>query len=117
LCTLELLSAGKVRQLAPIGDSETMSLVREIRCRSCSRGRRRRPRLGAGGYVLPVVSRVVGLAVAASSQARCKKSGSTGSVLRWWPRLAVGRSQSDDKEKFVFLSASSGGSGRRSQKG
>jgi hypothetical protein len=38
-------------------------------------------------------------------------------VLRWQPRLAVGRSQSDDKEKFVFLSASSGGSGRRSQKG
>nr|ACG27789.1 hypothetical protein [Zea mays] len=56
-------------------------------------------------------------AAAASSQARCKKSGSTGSVLRWRPRLAVGRSQSDGKEKFVFLSASSGGSGRRSQKG
>jgi hypothetical protein len=60
LCTLELLSARKVRQLAPIGDSETMSLVREIRRHSCSRGQRRRPRLGSGGDVLPVVSRVVG---------------------------------------------------------
>ncbi|KAF8716168.1 hypothetical protein HU200_026444 [Digitaria exilis] len=39
---------------------------------------------------------------AAASPARCKKSGSTGSVLRWRPRL-VGRSQSDGKEKFVFL--------------
>ncbi|XP_066363461.1 uncharacterized protein [Miscanthus floridulus] len=58
-------------------------------------------------------------AAASSSPARCKKSGSTGSVLRWRPRLAVGRSQSDGKEKFVFLStASSGGSfGRRNQKG
>lgn len=56
-------------------------------------------------------------AASSQSQARCKKSGSTGSVLRWRPRLAVGRSQSDGKEKFVFLSASSGGSGRRSQKG
>lgn len=58
-------------------------------------------------------------AAAASSPARCKKSGSTGSVLRWRPRLVVGRSQSDGKEKFVFFSAaSSGGSfGRRNQKG
>lgn len=57
----------------------------------------------------------------ASSRARCKKSGSTGSVLRWRPRLDVGRSQSDGKEKFVFLSAaaasSGGSSGRRNQKG
>jgi hypothetical protein len=44
--------------------------------------------------------------------ARCKKSGSTGSVLRWRPRL-VGRSQSDGKEKFVFLSASGGASGSK----
>lgn len=58
-----------------------------------------------------------GWSAAAASPARCKKSGSTGSVLRWRPRLAVGRSQSDGKEKFVFLSASSGGSGRLSQKG
>ena len=58
-------------------------------------------------------------AAVASSPARCKKSGSTGSVLRWRPRLVFGRSQSDGKEKFVFLSAaSSGGSfGRRNQKG
>ncbi|KAJ1264148.1 hypothetical protein BS78_09G240600 [Paspalum vaginatum] len=48
--------------------------------------------------------------LSAASPARCKKSGSTGSVLRWRPRL-VGRSQSDGKEKFVFLDAS--GSGRR----
>ncbi|CAN6331952.1 unnamed protein product [Urochloa humidicola] len=47
---------------------------------------------------------------AAASPARCKKSGSTGSVLRWRPRL-VGRSQSDGKEKFVFLSTSASGSG------
>jgi hypothetical protein len=120
LCTLELLGARKVRQLASIGDSETMSLVREICRRSCSRGRRRRSRLGAGGDVLPVVSRVAGwstAAAAASSQAHCKKRGSTWSVLWWQPWLAVERSQSDGKEKFIFLSASSGGSGRRSQKG
>jgi 9beta-pimara-7,15-diene oxidase len=36
LCMLELLSARKVRQLAPIRDNETMSLVREIRHRSCA---------------------------------------------------------------------------------
>jgi hypothetical protein len=113
LCTLELLSTRKVRQLAPIGDSETMSLVREIRRRSCSRGRRRRPRLVS----CPWSPGWSPAAAAASSQARCKKSSSTGSVLRWRPRLAVERSQSDGKEKFVFLSASSGGSGRRSQKG
>ncbi|KAL6620717.1 hypothetical protein ACP70R_035856 [Stipagrostis hirtigluma subsp. patula] len=41
-----------------------------------------------------------------SSPARCRKSGSTGSVLRWRQRL-VGRSHSDGKEKFVFLSAAS----------
>ncbi|CAL4901746.1 unnamed protein product [Urochloa decumbens] len=55
---------------------------------------------------------------ASPSPARCKKSGSTGSVLRWRPRL-VGRSQSDGKEKFVFLSASASGSGsgRRGRSG
>lgn len=37
LCTLELFSTRKVRQVAPINDSETMSLVREIR-RSCAAG-------------------------------------------------------------------------------
>ncbi|KAM0825283.1 hypothetical protein ACQ4PT_069657 [Festuca glaucescens] len=31
LCVLELLSSRKVRQLAPVRDSETMSLVKEIR--------------------------------------------------------------------------------------
>jgi hypothetical protein len=41
-----------------------------------------------------------------SSPARCRKSGSTGSVLRWRQRV-VGRSHSDGKEKFVFLDASS----------
>ncbi|KAL6609400.1 hypothetical protein ACP70R_039369 [Stipagrostis hirtigluma subsp. patula] len=41
-----------------------------------------------------------------SSPARCRKSGSTGSVLRWRQRL-IGRSHSDGKEKFVFLSAAS----------
>ncbi|XP_074587055.1 uncharacterized protein LOC141842955 [Curcuma longa] len=43
---------------------------------------------------------------ASPSPARCKKSGSTGSLLRWRLRdLVVGRSQSDGKEKFVFLAA------------
>lgn len=50
---------------------------------------------------------------AAASPARCRKSGSTGSVLRWRPRL-IGRSQSDGKEKFVFLNTgSASGSSRR----
>ncbi|KAL6620719.1 hypothetical protein ACP70R_035858 [Stipagrostis hirtigluma subsp. patula] len=55
---------------------------------------------------------------AAASPARCRKSGSTGSLLRWRPRL-VGRSQSDGKEKFVFLhtSAASSGSGRKGKSG
>ena len=55
-----------------------------------------------------------GQSSAPSSPLRCRKSGSTGSVLRWRTisdRL-VGRSQSDGKEKFVFFSAgSSTGSG------
>ncbi|XP_074587610.1 uncharacterized protein LOC141843450 [Curcuma longa] len=43
---------------------------------------------------------------ASPSPTRCKKSGSTGSSLRWRLRdLVVGRSQSDGKEKFVFLAA------------
>ncbi|CAD6237600.1 unnamed protein product [Miscanthus lutarioriparius] len=40
-----------------------------------------------------------------ASPRRCRKSGSTGSVLRW-RRISdrlVGRSHSDGKEKFVFL--------------
>uniref|UniRef100_I1PY24 Uncharacterized protein n=2 Tax=Oryza glaberrima TaxID=4538 RepID=I1PY24_ORYGL len=41
-----------------------------------------------------------------NSPARCQKSGSTGSVLRWRQRL-IGRSHSDGKEKFVFLSSGS----------
>lgn len=49
---------------------------------------------------------------AAASPARCRKSGSTGSVLRWRPRL-VGRSQSDGKEKFVFLNTSGASGSRR----
>uniref|UniRef100_A0A0E0JM08 Uncharacterized protein n=1 Tax=Oryza punctata TaxID=4537 RepID=A0A0E0JM08_ORYPU len=42
-----------------------------------------------------------------ASPRRCRKSGSTGSVLRW-RRISerlVRRSQSDGKEKFVFLNA------------
>ncbi|XP_048558828.1 uncharacterized protein LOC125539422 [Triticum urartu] len=46
-----------------------------------------------------------GSPLTASSPARCRKSGSTGSVLRWSQRL-IGRSHSDGKEKFVFLDAS-----------
>lgn len=43
---------------------------------------------------------------ASPSPRRCRKSGSTGSSLRWRLRdLVVGRSQSDGKEKFVFLAA------------
>jgi hypothetical protein len=40
----------------------------------------------------------------------CRKSGSTGSVLRWRSisDRFVGRSHSDGKEKFVFFSAGSG---------
>ncbi|PAN29342.1 hypothetical protein PAHAL_5G218100 [Panicum hallii] len=44
---------------------------------------------------------------APASPRRCRKSGSTGSVLRW-RRISerlVGRSHSDGKEKFVFLTA------------
>ncbi|RRT60170.1 hypothetical protein B296_00032182 [Ensete ventricosum] len=45
---------------------------------------------------------------AAPSPSRCKKSRSTGSSLRWRLRdLMIGRSQSDGKEKFVFLAAKS----------
>ncbi|KAI5020419.1 hypothetical protein ZWY2020_045307 [Hordeum vulgare] len=47
-----------------------------------------------------------------SSPARCRKSGSTGSVLRWSQRL-IGRSHSDGKEKFVFLDASPSNSGSK----
>ena len=52
----------------------------------------------------------------AASPARCKKSGSTGSVLRWRPRL-VGRSQSDGKEKFVFLNTTGAAPARPGRKG
>ncbi|XP_062232655.1 uncharacterized protein LOC133929916 [Phragmites australis] len=55
-------------------------------------------------------------AAAAVSPVRCRKSGSTGSVLRWRPRL-VGRSQSDGKEKFVFLNTSASGSERQGRTG
>ncbi|GJN15261.1 hypothetical protein PR202_gb02157 [Eleusine coracana subsp. coracana] len=36
------------------------------------------------------------------SPARCQKSGSTGSVLRWRQRL-LGRSSSDGTDKFVYI--------------
>lgn len=44
---------------------------------------------------------------APQSPARCHKSGSTGSLVKWKKisDLVLGRSQSDGKEKFVFLSA------------
>lgn len=48
-----------------------------------------------------------GQSPAPASPRRCRKSGSTGSVLRW-RRISdrlVGRSHSDGKEKFVFLTA------------
>ncbi|CAD6230497.1 unnamed protein product [Miscanthus lutarioriparius] len=48
-----------------------------------------------------------GQSSAPASPRRCRKSGSTGSVLRW-RRISdrlVGRSHSDGKEKFVFLTA------------
>ncbi|XP_020106308.1 uncharacterized protein LOC109722623 isoform X2 [Ananas comosus] len=43
----------------------------------------------------------------APSSARCRKSGSTGSLMRWrvLSDLVVGRSHSDGREKFVFLAA------------
>ncbi|KAJ4780736.1 hypothetical protein LUZ62_064993 [Rhynchospora pubera] len=46
-------------------------------------------------------------ASAPQSPARCHKSGSTGSLVKWKKisDLVLGRSQSDGKEKFVFLSA------------
>ncbi|XP_047061251.1 uncharacterized protein LOC124668098 [Lolium rigidum] len=50
----------------------------------------------------------------------CRKSGSTGSVLRWRSisDRFVGRSHSDGKEKFVFLSAGSGsGPPKQDEKG
>jgi Protein of unknown function (DUF1645) len=41
------------------------------------------------------------------SPTRCSKSGSTGSLVKWKKisDIVLGRSQSDGKEKFVFLSA------------
>ncbi|CAO1948088.1 unnamed protein product [Urochloa humidicola] len=52
-----------------------------------------------------------GQASAPASPRQCRKSGSTGSVLRW-RRISdrlVGRSHSDGKEKFVFLTAAAAG--------
>ncbi|XP_020098123.1 uncharacterized protein LOC109716919 [Ananas comosus] len=42
---------------------------------------------------------------APNSPARCRKSGSTGSIVRWRriSDLVIGRSRSDGKEKFLFL--------------
>ncbi|XP_048558805.1 uncharacterized protein LOC125539402 [Triticum urartu] len=51
------------------------------------------------------------------SPSRCQKSGSTGSVLRWRQRLQVGRSQSDGKEKFVFLQAQQDAAGSPGSRG
>ncbi|EHA8591799.1 hypothetical protein COCNU_scaffold172286G000010 [Cocos nucifera] len=50
------------------------------------------------------------------SPARCKKSSSTGSSLRWRIRDLVRRSRSDGKEKFVFLAAEEKNPGRSSEK-
>lgn len=61
LCTLELLSARKVRQLAPIRDSETMSLVKEIRRRSC--GARGEPAaVNLGSLLVSCANNITGLA-------------------------------------------------------
>ncbi|VAH23110.1 unnamed protein product [Triticum turgidum subsp. durum] len=56
------------------------------------------------------------VAASASCPARCRKSSSTGSVLRWSQRL-LGRSHSDGKEKFVFLDASPSRSRRKGVRG
>ncbi|CAO2178906.1 unnamed protein product [Urochloa humidicola] len=56
-----------------------------------------------------------GQASAPASPRQCRKSGSTGSVLRW-RRISdrlVGRSHSDGKEKFVFLTAAAAAEGAR----
>uniref|UniRef100_A0ACD5T751 Uncharacterized protein n=1 Tax=Avena sativa TaxID=4498 RepID=A0ACD5T751_AVESA len=53
---------------------------------------------------------------AAKPETRCRKSGSTGSVHRWRQRL-LGRSQSDGKEKFVFLDAASPSGSERKASG
>ncbi|XP_006655602.1 putative cryptochrome DASH, mitochondrial [Oryza brachyantha] len=57
-----------------------------------------------------------GSPAAAVSPARCQKSGSTGSVIRWRQRL-IGRSHSDGKEKFVFLNSTSDRSKGRTTSG
>ncbi|KAF8726735.1 hypothetical protein HU200_019205 [Digitaria exilis] len=54
----------------------------------------------------PGASPAAGSRSSSPSPARCRKSGSTGSVLRWRQRV-MGRSHSDGKEKFVFLKESS----------
>lgn len=50
------------------------------------------------------------------SPARCNKSSSTGSSLRWRIRDLVRRSRSDGKEKFVFLAAEEKNPGRSPEK-
>ncbi|KAF8716169.1 hypothetical protein HU200_026445 [Digitaria exilis] len=54
----------------------------------------------------PGASPAAGSRSSSPSPARCRKSGSTGSVLRWRQRV-MRRSHSDGKEKFVFLKESS----------
>jgi 9beta-pimara-7,15-diene oxidase len=62
LCRLELLSACKVRQLAPIGDSETMSLVREIRRRSCGARGEPAAAVNLGSLLVSCANYITGLA-------------------------------------------------------
>ena len=62
LCTLELLSTRKVRQLAPIRDSETMSLVREIRRRSCGARGEPAAAVNLGSLLVSCANYITGLA-------------------------------------------------------
>jgi 9beta-pimara-7,15-diene oxidase len=62
LCTLELLSTRKVRQLAPIRDSETMSLVREIHRRSCGARGEPAAAVNLGSLLVSCANYITGLA-------------------------------------------------------
>lgn len=62
LCTLELLSARKVRQLAPIGDIKTMSLVREICRRSCGARGEPAAAVNLGSMLVSYANYITGLA-------------------------------------------------------
>jgi cytochrome P450 len=63
MCTVELLNASKVRQFAAIRDSETMSLVREIRCAAAATtgGAEAEP-VNLGGLLLSCSNSITGRA-------------------------------------------------------